>query len=652
MASTFNARTLSCAVALGCLLLFAPAAPAATVKADYEFSNTLASSVDGAPPLTQVGTCGPSSYASEMVNGASDSVLTFQAGCGLEVDTTGLVSPAGYSIALLFRFEETSSFRRVFDPNRQDVGLYLWYGNLYFNGPPDRMGSNNVSAGAYVQVVLTRDGATKEVVGYVNGKEQWRFDDTDGLALIDPALATRFLLDDAGVDESSAGAVARIRLFDGALTSAEVGALAGTPPVGITITNAGTGQGAVTSSPAGIDCGADCSEIFPFNSAVTVTATPALRSSFAGFEGGGCSGSATTCTVTVDQLHTLTARFTRDQRRVTVTKSGSGSGTVTSSPVGIDCGLFCSRNFDSYTSVTLTAHPLAGSSFGGFAGGGCSQGSTTCVLTLQEARSVTATFTRDQRKLVVAKAGTGDGRVTTIPAAIDCGTHCSQDFDSGSPVLLIAASAAGSTFAGFSGEGCAGTATTCYVTMSQARSVTATFAAKTTGAAAAPAAPAGTAPLASTADTSVPVISGLTVSPARFVIGSLMPRLAATARAATAIRFRLSEPATVTLTFSRERSGRRVGATCLAAKSSRRGRPPCTRFVTVSPSVTITGARAGANTIQFEGRLSRTRELTAGRYRLTITATDASSNRSIPKRTMLTARGRTSGSSSARGASL
>ncbi|MBA3746634.1 MAG: hypothetical protein H0W96_03965 [Solirubrobacterales bacterium] len=95
-----------------------------------------------------------------------------------------------------------------------------------------------------------------------------------------------------------------------------------------------------------------------------------------------------------------------------------------------------------------------------------------------------------------------------------------------------------------------------------------------------------------------------------------------------------------------------MGATCLAAKSSRRGRPACTRFVTVSPSVTITGARAGANTIQFEGRLSRTRELTAGRYRLTITATDASSNRSIPKRTMLTARGRTSGSSSARGASL
>jgi subtilisin family serine protease len=78
---------------------------------------------------------------------------------------------------------------------------------------------------------------------------------------------------------------------------------------------------------------------------------------------------------------------------LTVGKSGTGSGSVTSSPAGINCGATCSHAFADGTPVTLTATPATGSSFAGWSGGGCS-GTSTCVVTLNESTSVTATFMR------------------------------------------------------------------------------------------------------------------------------------------------------------------------------------------------------------------------------------------------------------------
>ncbi len=77
---------------------------------------------------------------------------------------------------------------------------------------------------------------------------------------------------------------------------------------------------------------------------------------------------------------------------LTVTKTGGGRGTVTSSPAGISCGHVCSRAFQKYTRVTLTAKPSPGSSFAHW-GGQC-RGSTTptCTLTLYESKSVEAQF--------------------------------------------------------------------------------------------------------------------------------------------------------------------------------------------------------------------------------------------------------------------
>ena len=75
---------------------------------------------------------------------------------------------------------------------------------------------------------------------------------------------------------------------------------------------------------------------------------------------------------------------------LSVTRSGSGSGTVASSPTGINCGSSCTANFASGTSVTLSAAAASGSTFAGWSGA-CS-GTSTCALSMTAARNVTATF--------------------------------------------------------------------------------------------------------------------------------------------------------------------------------------------------------------------------------------------------------------------
>jgi formylglycine-generating enzyme required for sulfatase activity len=75
---------------------------------------------------------------------------------------------------------------------------------------------------------------------------------------------------------------------------------------------------------------------------------------------------------------------------LTVGKLGSGAGTISSSPRGIDCGSTCVASFAPGTTVTLTAAAATGSAFAGW-GGDCS-GMGSCLVTMSQARNVTATF--------------------------------------------------------------------------------------------------------------------------------------------------------------------------------------------------------------------------------------------------------------------
>ena len=76
---------------------------------------------------------------------------------------------------------------------------------------------------------------------------------------------------------------------------------------------------------------------------------------------------------------------------LTVLKSGTGDGTVTSSPGGINCGDDCSEVYSPGTKVTLTAKADTNSTFMGWASGGCS-GIGKCIVIMDTDTSVTATF--------------------------------------------------------------------------------------------------------------------------------------------------------------------------------------------------------------------------------------------------------------------
>ncbi len=227
----------------------------------------------------------------------------------------------------------------------------------------------------------------------------------------------------------------------------------------------------------------DTCEAFEFESALGVYTGTAVHDLTPVAAGGGCAAegsvqfdvsAGTTYHIAIDGQRDeqgsfmLTAQFAVP---LDVAKAGNGSGTVVSSPDGIDCGSDCSHTYDHGTSVTLTATPATGSKFTRWEG--CT-GTTTCTVTMDGAKSVTAVFELRRFALEVTKAGTGGGTVTSSPAGIDCGTDCSETHDHGTSVTLSATADADSTFTGWSGA-CTGTGA-CTVTVDDERSVTATFA--------------------------------------------------------------------------------------------------------------------------------------------------------------------------------
>ena len=157
----------------------------------------------------------------------------------------------------------------------------------------------------------------------------------------------------------------------------------------LTVIKAGNGGGTVSSSPAGISCGADCVEAYSHDRAVQLTAVPVVGSTFGGWTGA-CAG-AGVCVVTMEAARSVSATFTINSYALSVTRSGTGAGTVTSSPSGINCGGDCTELYNHNTVVTLVPGQVAGSSFDGWSGA-CT-GTGNCVLTMTAPASVVASYT-------------------------------------------------------------------------------------------------------------------------------------------------------------------------------------------------------------------------------------------------------------------
>ncbi|OLC49269.1 MAG: hypothetical protein AUH82_00960 [Chloroflexi bacterium 13_1_40CM_4_65_13] len=161
---------------------------------------------------------------------------------------------------------------------------------------------------------------------------------------------------------------------------------------------------------------------------------------------------------------------------LSVVQAGNGAGTVSSTsdrpPIN--------GAYEVGTVVTLTAAPAVGSNLTGWTGCDAVSGAT-CTVTMNVARSVTATFTLQTFPLNVTKSSllTGNGTVTSTsspssPNQINCGSNCSVRFNYGTVVTLTASPALLSLFNGWSG--CDSTSgNTCTVTIRSARSVNAAF---------------------------------------------------------------------------------------------------------------------------------------------------------------------------------
>ena len=273
------------------------------------------------------------------------------------------------------------------------------------------------------------------------------------------------------------------------------------PPTQYTLTVQGGGAGDGSVSDGGsIACtitggstSGTCSDDFADGTSVTLTATPASGSSFAGWTGD-CAGTGS-CTVTMDQARSVTATFDATPppppSGPTVTLVSTTSSTVTyqadwsgSAPFEWDArplNKADSPKEHGSTNNTTATFTLTRQSYDYPAkfqvwettGGYTSLG----VVNFTVPGNTTPPPT--QYTLSVSGAGTGDGTVSdggsiacTITGASTSGS-CSDDFADGTLVTLTASPTGGSTFAGWSGD-CVGTGS-CTVTMDQARSVTATF---------------------------------------------------------------------------------------------------------------------------------------------------------------------------------
>lgn len=192
------------------------------VKADYRFQGTLASSVGNVPALRGIRAAG--NPANRFVGTRPNLAYRFADGNGLYLpNATQAIRRGTYTIAIRMRLFNTTDYARVVNfQGDEDTGLYVRDGDLvlYDLEQPD---NNLIVANQWVNVVLTRTGATNRVRGFVNGAQQFNLADPAGFAVMSGSTL-RFFRDNSNREES-AGVVSRIRLWNTALTPQQVAGL-------------------------------------------------------------------------------------------------------------------------------------------------------------------------------------------------------------------------------------------------------------------------------------------------------------------------------------------------------------------------------------------------------------------------------------------
>ena len=182
-------------------------------------------------------------------------------------------------------------------------------------------------------------------------------------------------------------------------------------PVQQTLTTSVSGEGSITSAPAGISCPGSCSEHFNEGRLVTLTAAPDPHNKLLHWSGCASEPTPTQCRVAMSAAETVKAEFAPiPQQTLTISKIGSGAGLVKSYPAGISCPGTCSASFDEGATVYLVPTPAPTAVFNGWSGGGCSGGGV-CQVVISGAQSLNAEF-------IAAPQAQQSALGTSIPASL------------------------------------------------------------------------------------------------------------------------------------------------------------------------------------------------------------------------------------------
>lgn len=246
-------------------------------------------------------------------------------------------------------------------------------------------------------------------------------------------------------------------------------------PVTVTKSGNGASTGSVTS-PGGIDCGTVCSASFTPGSNVVLTASAGNpQYQFTGW-GGDCASFETNLTCSLNNISSaksVSAGFNTFNPTLTVTKAGTGGGSLSYSGGTQICGATCVYVYGSV--VTISATPNPNSIFTGWTGDCSGFGTGSCTLTLDSNKSAAAVF--DLPALTLNKSGLGQGTVVDNLSKINCDSSCasaSANYNKGVSVILTASPDADSKF--FDWSGCdTFTSSSCTVLMNAHRTVEANF---------------------------------------------------------------------------------------------------------------------------------------------------------------------------------
>ena len=162
---------------------------------------------------------------------------------------------------------------------------------------------------------------------------------------------------------------------------------------------------------------------------------------------------------------------------LSLSKSGTGDGTVKSLPAGINCGDACTAEFDHSEEVVLYAHPDGHSTFNGWAENGpeACAGSGDCSVRVYGEIEVQADF-EAAPQLPLHVSVVGQGTVSSEPQGISCPGDCSEEFATGERIYLTARPTSHQEVARWSGCSPQENGERCVLTLSEGRSASVEFA--------------------------------------------------------------------------------------------------------------------------------------------------------------------------------